>query len=58
MDPPWQNPLTSAVRPGRLGSNVVYADGHTKLVPFGRIQGSYQTACQNPVVRPNLPQCN
>jgi prepilin-type N-terminal cleavage/methylation domain-containing protein/prepilin-type processing-associated H-X9-DG protein len=56
VDPPWLNPLSCMVR-HPSGSNVVYADGHAKIVPFGRIQGGYLTACQNPVVRPDKPQC-
>jgi prepilin-type processing-associated H-X9-DG protein len=57
MDPPWVAPLSCRKR-HETGSNVVYADGHAKAIPLNRIRGSYLTACQNPVVRPNLPTCN
>jgi prepilin-type N-terminal cleavage/methylation domain-containing protein/prepilin-type processing-associated H-X9-DG protein len=56
VDPPWQLPLTCKVRHSS-GSNVVFADGHAKMVPLGRIQGGTNLPCENPVVRPDKPLC-
>ena len=58
VNPPWEAPRPNcATRHGGSGSSIVFADGHAKFLAFGKIRGGYQTACQNPVVRPNLPQC-
>jgi prepilin-type N-terminal cleavage/methylation domain-containing protein/prepilin-type processing-associated H-X9-DG protein len=56
MDPPWQKPLTCRVR-HPAGSNVVFADGHAKLVTMGSIRGGAGTTCETPVVDPNKPPC-
>ena len=56
VDPPWQLPLTCKTRHSS-GSNVVFADGHAKMVPLGRIRGGVNLPCENPVVRPDKPQC-
>jgi prepilin-type N-terminal cleavage/methylation domain-containing protein/prepilin-type processing-associated H-X9-DG protein len=56
VNPPW-DANQCAVRHA-AGTNVVYADGHAKMVPLGRIQGGQNiSGCQNPVVRPDRPQC-
>ena len=56
VDPPWLKPLSCKIRHSS-GTNVVYADGHAKMVPLGRIQGGVNLPCENPVVRPDRPPC-
>ena len=56
VDPPWNKPLSCKIRHSS-GSNVVFADGHAKMVTLGRIQGGVNLPCENPVVRPDKPQC-
>ena len=57
MEPPWAyNPLRCRIR-HTAGSNVVYADGHAKMVVLNRIVGGSATPCENPVVRPDKAQC-
>jgi prepilin-type N-terminal cleavage/methylation domain-containing protein/prepilin-type processing-associated H-X9-DG protein len=35
------------------GVNMVFADGHAKFIPGGRIQGGYQDKREYPIVNPN-----
>ena len=56
VDPPWLKPLSCKIRHSS-GTNVVYADGHAKMVPLGRIQGGVNLPCENPVIRPDKPPC-
>lgn len=39
------------------GANVVFADGHAKNVPGGRINGGVDLPCERPVIRPDKPPC-
>lgn len=37
------------------GINAVYADGHAKFVPGGRIQGGAADPAEFPIVNPDKP---
>jgi len=39
------------------GANVVFADGHAKFIPGGKILGGVDMPCENPVINPNKPVC-